>query len=138
MCVFELGRVGAGVNPLVAEVARRRGYDLSGHRARPFDAERFDDYDLIIVMEDWQAFALHQVFQPDPGKVFTLRQLAGKDGDPNTPDVAGVPQEAIESYFAEADDCLGAAMERGPLADLVARVKTSAAAVRKSIDAARD
>ena len=62
MCVYELGRTGMGVNKPVLDVAARHGFDLSQHRARPFDASRFDEFDLIIVMEAWQAQALHHVF----------------------------------------------------------------------------
>ncbi len=52
MCVYELGRTGMGVNPSILDVAARHGFDLSRHRARPFDAGRFDEFHLIIVMEE--------------------------------------------------------------------------------------
>lgn len=120
MCVYELGRTGMGANELVADVARRHGFDLSQHSARPFDAGRFDEFDLIVVMEEWQARALHHVFHPRAGKVCTLRQLSGQSGDPDTPDVTGVPSDAIEAFFVEADRCLEAALESGPLARLLA------------------
>ncbi len=125
MCVYELGRIGMGVNELVAEVATRHGFDLSQHSARPFDASRFDEFDLIIVMEEWQAQTLHHGFQPREGKVYTLRQLAGESGDSDTPDVAGVPLHAIEEYFEEAERCLEAALNGGPLAELLAGVSRS-------------
>lgn len=120
MCVYELGRTGMGVNELVVDVATRHGFDLSQHSARPFDPGRFDEFDLIVVMEEWQAQALHHVFHPPEGKVCTLRQLGGESGDPDTPDVAGVPLDAIEAFFEEAERCLNAALNSGPLARLLA------------------
>jgi len=126
MCVYELGRTGMGINEPVLDVAARHGFDLSQHRARPFDASRFDEFDLIIVMEAWQAQALHHVFRPRDGKVYTLRQLDGENGDPDTPDVAGVPMDALEEYFEEADRCLEAALNSGPLARLLAGVGRAA------------
>ncbi len=128
MCVYELGRTGMGVNELVADVATRHGFDLSQHSARPFDASRFDEFDLIIVMEEWQAQSLHHVFHPPEGKVYTLRQLGGESGDPDTPDVAGVPLDALEEFFEEAERCLDAALNGGPLARLLAGVSRAARA----------
>lgn len=122
MCVHELGWTGMGVSTLVADVAAGHGLDLSQHRARPFDPDRFGEFDLIVVMEKWQAAALHHVFHPPEGKVCTLRRLGGENGDPNTPDVAGMPADALEAYFNEAEHCLEAALKNGPLARLIANV----------------
>jgi len=126
ICVHELGRTGMQVSQLTAEVAARHGLDLSRHRARPFDAKRFAEFDLIVVMERWQAKALHDVFHPHDGKVLTLRQLAGESGDADTPDVAGVPADMLEAYLAEAERCLDAALENGRLAQLVSRALSRA------------
>lgn len=127
ICVHELGRTGMQVSKLTAEVAARHGFDLSRHRARPFDAKRFAEFDLIVVMEGWQAKALHDVFHPHDGKVLTLRQLAGESGDPDTPDVAGVPADALDAYFVEAERCLDAALENGRLAQLISRAPSRTA-----------
>jgi len=127
MCVHELGRTGMAVSTLIADIAARHGLDLSQHRARPLDAHRVSEFDLIVVMEGWQAEAIEHVFHPQDGKVVTLRQLGGESGDPNTPDVAGVPADALEAYFVEAERCLDAALENGPLARLVAKVPSPAA-----------
>jgi protein-tyrosine-phosphatase len=126
LCAYELGRTGLEVGALVAAVSARHGLDLSVHRARPFGAKSFGSFDLIIVMEAWQAKAFYDAFQPKERNVFTLRQVAGETGDPNTPDVAGVPEAELEAYVAEAERCLDAALERGPLAALVARAQAGA------------
>jgi protein-tyrosine phosphatase len=126
-CVHELGQTGMGVSTLAADIAARHGIDLSRHRARVFEAHRFSEFDLIVVKEGWQEEALERVFHPQDGKVVTLRQLGGESDDPNTPDVAGVPADALEAYFVEAERCLDAALENGPLAWLFARAPSSAA-----------
>lgn len=121
MCTHELGRTGMRADPQVADVAARYGLDLSQHRARPFDSSRFDEFDLVVVMEEWQAQLLRQVFCKDAGKVFTLRELAGEKGDPTTPDVADVPLRKLEAYFEEAERCFNAALDHNsPLTKLLA------------------
>jgi hypothetical protein len=85
------------------------------------------------MMEGWQAEALDRVFHSQDGKVVTLRQLGGKSGDPDTPDVSGVPADALDAYFVEAERCLDAALENGPLVWLFARAP-SLAASRASIE----
>ena len=120
ICAYELGRAGLGADPRVAKVALRHGLDLSQHYARPFDANRFNEFDLIVVMEEWQAEVLCSAFRPREGTIFTLRQLGGEGDDPDTPDTAGVPLDAIEAYFEEAERCLEAALGSGPLATLLA------------------
>jgi hypothetical protein len=57
-----------------------------------------------------------------------LRQLGGESGDPDTPDVAGVPLDALEEFFEEAERCLDAALNGGPLARLLAGVSRAARA----------
>jgi len=122
ICAYELGRAGMGADPRVADVALRHGLDLSPHCVRPFDASRFNEFDLIVVMEEWQAEVLHRAFRPREGTICTLRQLGGESCNPDTPDTAGVPLDALEGYFEEAERCLEAALRSGPLAALLAGV----------------
>jgi len=42
---------GEGADPRTARHARRRGYDLSTHRARALTAEDFEAFDLLLAMD---------------------------------------------------------------------------------------
>ena len=42
---------GEGADPRSARAARRRGYDLSSHRARPVTARDFEEFDWILSMD---------------------------------------------------------------------------------------
>lgn len=44
--------VGDGADPRSARAARRRGYDLSAHRARRVEESDFDRYDYVLAMDD--------------------------------------------------------------------------------------
>lgn len=44
--------VGEGADPRSTRHARRRGYDLSTHRARRVKASDFDEYDYVLAMDD--------------------------------------------------------------------------------------
>jgi len=43
--------VGDGADSRSVQAARRRGYDLSAHRARRLGAEDFDDFDYLLAMD---------------------------------------------------------------------------------------
>jgi len=44
--------VGEGADPRSTRHARRRGYDLSSHRARRVLGSDFDEYDYVLAMDD--------------------------------------------------------------------------------------
>lgn len=136
MSTTELGRAGQAPGPKIQQLAEAHGLDISAHRATPFDPARFDDFALVVVMESWQELALLEVFPRPQRKVFTMRQLAGRSGDPTTQDVVGMPMSGLEAYFREADACFDEALESGPLADLIATVRGDAAAVAPAVAAA--
>lgn len=123
LSTFELGRAGQAPGPKIQQLAMAHGLDIADHRATPFDAARFDDFALIVVMEAWQELALLEVFPRPRRSVFTMRNLAGRSGDPTTQDVVGMPMSGLEAYFNEADACLDEALAAGPLAELVAAVR---------------
>jgi protein-tyrosine phosphatase len=130
LCVHEIGRTGYSVPATVAEVAARHGFDLREHRARPLDWRRFPEFDLVIVMEAWQAKTLADAFRPESRKAYTLRELSGVASDLDTPDVAGMPAETLEAFVAEAERCLEAALRSGPLERLVAALSRAPAGER--------
>ena len=120
LCCHELGRGGMEADPKVVELGRKFGLDMSAHQATPMTRDMFEDCDLAIVMEQWQADGLTQSLKPDPGKVVTLRQLGGADGDVTTPDITNASPRGLDLFAAEARRCLEQGLNEGPLADLIA------------------
>src|SRR4051794_41578020 len=45
------GHVGERADPRTVEILAARGYDGSSHRARQFEADWFDRYDLIVALD---------------------------------------------------------------------------------------
>lgn len=65
--------VGGPADHRSVEHARRRGYDLSAHRARQLHALDFDRFDLILAM-DWENLSLLEEDCP-PEHAHKLRRL---------------------------------------------------------------
>jgi protein-tyrosine-phosphatase len=118
LCAYELEFVGQPANPLSIAVAAKHGLDLSHHVVRPVTRSLVAASELVIVMEAWQTGVLRAGFRGPTPTIATLRELAGVKDDPDTPDIAGLPQEAIERYLVEAERCLSAGLRAGPLANL--------------------
>ena len=57
---------------------RQEGIPLIPHRAWQITARDYDDYDLILGMDDWNIKNLHRILKGDPqGKVRKLLSYAG-------------------------------------------------------------
>ena len=51
-CGFESFHVGDTPDPRAIQTTRKRGIDISSHRARLFKTSDFDEFDLILAMDD--------------------------------------------------------------------------------------
>jgi len=119
LCTHELERTGWLADDATLEVAARHGLDLTSHRARPLNLALVRRANLVITMESWQSEVLRLVVPEHPRKFVTMRQLSGGTSDIDTPDFAGCPVETVEQFYADAQVCISAAFESGPLADLL-------------------
>ena len=94
--------------------AARRGYDLSAQRARQLKAQDFDDFDLVLVMDDANQHAARALCPP--GQRHKLRRLtdfctrhrASEVPDPYYGAAAGF--EAVLDLVEDACDGVLAAM----------------------------
>ena len=94
--------------------AARRGYDLSAQRARQLKAQDFDDFDLVLVMDDANQHAARALCPP--GQRHKLRRLtdfctrhrASEVPDPYYGGAAGF--EAVLDLVEDACDGVLAAM----------------------------
>ena len=82
--------VGNGADERALATLRDRGYDGSAHRARQFERDWFDRYDLVVAMDKDNERALRRLAAGVPGaaeKVRLLRSYGGAAvGDLDVPD----------------------------------------------------
>jgi len=92
-----------------ARHAKRRGIDLSGHRARQLTGDDFERMDLILVM-DWDNLALTQAACPSEHqrKVRRLMEFARQHTDTVVPDPYYGGEAGFETVLDLLDDaCTG-------------------------------
>ncbi len=98
--------VGCGADPRVVTISKRHGVDLSHHIARKFQASDFDQYDMIITMDNdlvtrlkAKAVNLAQV-----DKVWLLPNfLVGLGNEIDMPDPYLWDMELFESLFLKME-----------------------------------
>ena len=76
--------IGKRADPRAIEAAARRGIELTS-RARQVSAADFDDFDLIVAMDQSNHGDLVALAGGDDSKVRLLREYGG-DADPDVPD----------------------------------------------------
>ena len=96
--------VGEGAYPETLAVLTDRGYDGSEHLARKFVRSWFDDYDLLVAMDEMNVKALQQHARKpeDTDKIELLRSYdpeSLKYGELEVPDPYNAPREAFEEIF---------------------------------------
>lgn len=69
--------IGEAADPRTLEILTRHGYDGSTHRARQFTTADFDDYDLIVAMDDSNVAGLREI--APPGGMDKVRLLLSYD-----------------------------------------------------------
>lgn len=89
--------VGQPADRRAVDTLSRHGYDASGHRARQFAPEWFDDRDLVLAADASNAAALRRL--SGPGRRGSLRLL--RSYDPAA--VAAGDLDVPDPYFGEGD-----------------------------------
>ncbi len=84
-------------DPRSCRAAARRGYDLTGLRARQFRARDFRDFDLVVAMDRQNLAALERLAATYDGPVPPIRLM--RSFDPTAPALAEVP----DPYSGGAD-----------------------------------
>ena len=100
--------VGEQADPMAREVALAHDIDLSPHRARKFERQWFDDFDLVVAMDRMNVKALQQYSRKpeDAEKVELLRAYdpqAATQGDFDVPDPYGASRRAFELVYQAID-----------------------------------
>ncbi|HYD41552.1 MAG TPA: low molecular weight protein-tyrosine-phosphatase [Anaeromyxobacter sp.] len=71
--------VGRPAEPEAQSLLRARGIDLSGHRARQLTPELLRAFELVLVMEERQERAVHQLAPAARGRVHRIGKFGGFD-----------------------------------------------------------
>lgn len=92
--------VGSPPDPRSQAHAARRGYDLSGQRARQVDAADFEQFDWLLAM-DWDNLALLQAECPgaQQHKLRRLMEFAPHSGEPVVPDPYHAREDGFETVL---------------------------------------
>ncbi len=90
----------------------KRGIDLSGHRTKPLTDELINMADVILVMTSAHKQLIESMAK---GKVFTLLEYAGDEGD--IPDPYGGDEEEYEETAQAIYDALVDIAEKLPIED---------------------
>ncbi|HVF06621.1 MAG TPA: low molecular weight protein-tyrosine-phosphatase [Frankiaceae bacterium] len=94
--------VGNGADRRSLAALRERGYDGSGHRARQFERDWFDRYDLVVAMDRENERDLRRLAAGLPGAAEKIRLLRSYDGTPAGD--AGVAElDVPDPYYGEGD-----------------------------------
>ncbi len=91
--------VGEGGAHEAIQVMKEYDVDISGHVARQVDGELVRDADLVLAMEGYQRDRLKGAYPEADGKIYTLKEYAGTDGD--VPDPYGNTRQFYQTVAQE-------------------------------------
>lgn len=83
---------GEPVTEETVAVLQELGIDAKLHRSKPLNWDLLDWADLILTMEDWQKRQILAKVPEANGKIFTLPEFVGEDGE--VPDPYGTARHA--------------------------------------------
>ena len=103
--------IGNDMYPPAKACLRAHGIPFSRRRARQVTRRDYDDYDLLIIMEDYNRRNLRRILPDDPdGKVRTLMSFTGHDRDVADPwytdDFETAYDDILQGCTALLKDCL--------------------------------
>jgi protein-tyrosine phosphatase len=104
--------VGKPPDPRTQIVARARGYDLSGLRARRFERDDFDRFDLVLAMDhDNRAFLSRLCPPPDDSKLKLMMEYARSYTAHEVPDPYDGGPEDFERVLDMLEDATEGLLE---------------------------
>ena len=107
---------GDKATPQAIEVMKRRGIDLSGHRARNVDASLIGEADLILTMTHRHKSVLSSMYPQAASKIHVLREYAEggaiRGESAQILDPFGQPVEVYESCARQLEEAIEKLMER--------------------------
>ena len=92
------------------EVLADQGYDISGHRSQPIDAELLAWADLVLCLATGHAEALRAEFPTEAYKIFLLTAMSGRPYSVHDP--YGEPRPAYERMVKEVTKLVDGGLPR--------------------------
>lgn len=104
-CGFESFHVGDSPDPRAIQTTRKRGIDITSHRARLFRTSDFDEFDLILAMDDTHYRNIMNRCRSDKDreKVFYMLDSIAPDMQEEVQDPWYHDQRAFEDVFQLLD-----------------------------------
>lgn len=90
---------GSSATGYAQTVVGEQGLDLTAHQSKSTSPQLIMDFDLLIVMEETHKSELQSLYPGIARKIYTLRELAGGEGDFQDP-VGG----SLEDYRKTRDE----------------------------------
>jgi len=104
--------VGEPPDPRTQAAALRRGYDLSGQRARKFERENFHRFDLVLAMDREHHAILARLAQPSSDhKLQMMMRYARRFGEIDVPDPYYGGGEGFERVLEMLEDAAQGLLE---------------------------
>ena len=122
--------VGEKADPRTRAALERAGYDGETHRARQFDPEWFDDFDLVVTFDRGQRRILRAWADTDAQRAL-VQPLLSFDPDPSSGTEVPDPYYGNDELFDKVRDVIERACEH-----LIAQIEPVVRAARKARDRA--
>ncbi|MDK2888653.1 MAG: protein arginine phosphatase [Thermoanaerobacter sp.] len=101
---------GSEASPQAVAVMEEMGLDLKSHRASLLTRRDVEEADLVLAMTAGHKKLIQDRFPDLAGKVFTLAEFAGRDGD--VPDPFGAPVEVYRRCAGELRELISLVLDR--------------------------
>ncbi len=113
-CGFESFHVGDAPDPRAQEVARKRGIDLSQHRARLFTPRDFDRFDFIYAMDSTHYHNITKLSRNDSdnSKVDYMLNVLNSGMNLGVQDPWYHDLKAFERVFLQLDEACDAIVDK--------------------------
>jgi protein-tyrosine-phosphatase len=92
------------------KVLLERGVDLSDHVSRQVTLEMVEEFNVVLTMESNHQEALQAAFPQHEGRIFTMGEMVGRQGD--VVDPIGFPPVVFEQTAREIEAILSGGFER--------------------------
>lgn len=96
-------------NPKGVAIAKSRGIDMEGHRAKAADEAMFGEDVLVLVMSEKIKAAVYEKYK-NAVNIYTIKEFVGLDGDVETPYGKGMKEYG--EVYTQLEELVSMVMEK--------------------------